>query len=281
MAEYGINRQEAFHKLQKRKEYKWAEDYADLKDQIDRAIDKGLHYVNTCLCDFDRMTKTEKHKVSSQSRWTYRRLLQENYAVVICIKGEPVKRKGDEFFSDTFMHIRWGDKFPLLYNIKNKLLDLRTWHKDIDSEFKFSTVKQTEPKKKEAISTRDDSSMVAIIEKTVVEENQTNLSPALKKKNNKLINKPISLRINLRKTLFLKNSKRCFLKNKQLSLLESTRQQLNLKRKIRLNKSVVSIKQQQRTRLYLISNTVNQANKEQNTTNAAVGYNNFKNFFEG
>lgn len=116
MAEYGINRQEAFHKLQKRKEYKWAEDYADLKDQIDRAIEKGQHYVNTCLCDFDLMTTTEKYKVTSQSRWAYRRLLLENYAVVICIKGEPIKRNGDEFLAIHFS-IFVGETNSLFYII--------------------------------------------------------------------------------------------------------------------------------------------------------------------
>ncbi|MGI6579112.1 MAG: hypothetical protein ACOX3H_02520 [Saccharofermentanales bacterium] len=285
MAEYGINRQEAFHKLQKRKEYKWAEDYADLKDQIDRAIEKGQHYVNTCLCDFDLMTTTEKYKVTSQSRWTYRRLLLENYAVVICIKGEPIKRNGDEFFSDTFLHIRWGDKFPLLYNLKNKLLDLRTWQKDINPEFKTSL----------NVAMTINNTQVAT-EYKINDQSQNAKKIMLK-------NKSICLRINTRKPLSLiaKKSTKNNLINKQFSNKQYTRQILIIKKKSKLIHLTVSAKNETRTKLSLrlssnISesdtleilkekeseneNTNNQIPEESKLFSASANYEDLKNFLK-
>lgn len=108
--------------------------------------------------------------------------------------------------------------------------------------------------------------MAAVIEETFGEGNQDNFSPVLENQNNKLINKPICLKNNLRKSLSLiplKKSKKCFLKDKRPSLLNSTRQQLKFKQKLKLKEFVVpvSIKPRQRTKLNLISNVVNQAEK--------------------
>ena len=203
------------------------EAYADLKDQIDRAIERGEHFINTCLCDFDLMNEKYTYKSSLQSKWTYERLIDENFALVICIEGEFFKKKKNEIFTDTFLHIRWGDRFPFAYNVKTLVNNVfpnwkltETWQKDISREFYASkdeiVVNKAERAEQENnnvdvaknINKEEpnelDSSKINLIEKDFTFRKQSRDSLSIRS-NPRLIEKDFTCKKSLRSELVLKN----------------------------------------------------------------------------
>ena len=255
MTRYGTTRLEAFNKLQKRKELKWAESYADLKDQIDQAILRGEAYVNTCLCDFDLMTFEETYKVTSQSRWTYEQLKNENYALVICIVGEPLYKNSNEHFSDTFLHIRWGDKRPFLYNLQNRFLTKKPWLKDISKEFRKSDAKKDKSiqeliKEKEPAKT-DSPSQYRLI------NNQFSCKASLRNKlaiksKYRLINNQICCKPNFRNILRIKSKHKLI--RKHLVPKRKKRERLKVRVIFRLIPKSLAFKTKNRTKLKLRTN---------------------------
>lgn len=111
-----------------------AEHYYDLQDQMDRAIQDGENFINTSLCDFDKIQlKKNKIKLTREARAIYLKLKEDGYVLAVCIEGQPFNKKEKLFYSNTFLHIRW-EKNPFLFHLNNQIFRKDTWKKDIPEE---------------------------------------------------------------------------------------------------------------------------------------------------
>lgn len=240
----------AWEKYVARLHMKWTEGYFDIQDQIDRAIEEGLNYINTGLCDFDRMTKEDRYEKNQQSKWVYKQLRDDGYILAICISGEPFDLKKKLYYADTFLHVRWEEKL-LKFNIENRLLKRDTWKKDIPKEL------ITSDNKEEKKWTYEDSNWKNIVIKSSYKPEliPINRSPTIKKrlllKNNKIIltKKKISIRANRN---FLKIKFKLCVLPKKVEIRREQRVSLTIKNKyLPLEPKKIIVRENTRNKLKL------------------------------